>query len=100
MASVLSDVLGKPVSYIQVTDDVLIENLKRVGQPDGFASAYARPLTKDALESYAIEPRTAETTTPTTLREWATSTFLPDFRAFELTAPHLKTGESFNLDVF
>jgi uncharacterized protein YbjT (DUF2867 family) len=83
MAAVLSEVLDKPVRYVQVPDDVLIENLKRVGLPDGFARAYARLLTKEALEAYAIEPRTPETTTPTTLREWATSFLLPAFKSFE-----------------
>ena len=49
----------------------------RIGLPKGFALAFSRLLTKDALEAYAIEPRTPETTTPTTLREWASSTLLP-----------------------
>lgn len=83
MATILSDVLEKPIRYVQVPDDVLIENIKRAGLPDGFARAYARLLTKDALEAYAMEPRTPETTTPTTLRDWATSTLLPAYLAYE-----------------
>ena len=81
MAAVVSDVLGKPVRYIQVPDEVLIDNLKRVGLPDGFARAFARLLTKEALEAYALEPRTLETTTPTTLREWTEETLRPAFEA-------------------
>ena len=82
MAAVVSDVLGKPIQYIQVPDNVLIDNMKRVGLPDGFARAFARLLTKEALEAYAIEPRTPETTTATTLREWAGTALLPAFTAF------------------
>ena len=81
MASNLSDILGKPVQYIQVPDAVLIDNLTRVGLPEGFARAYARLLTAEALRAYSIEPRTAETTTPTTLAEWATTTLLPAYQA-------------------
>ena len=81
MAGVLSEVLGMPIHYVQVPDDVVIDNLTRVGLPDGFARAYARLLTADALRAYSIEPRTAETTTPTTLAEWATTTLLPAYQA-------------------
>ena len=86
MAAVLSYVLEKPVRYIQVPDQILIDNMMRVGLPAGFALAFSRLLTKDALEAYAIEPRTPETTTPTTLRDWASSTLLPAFEAFEKRA--------------
>lgn len=81
MAVVLSEILEKPIRYVKVLDQVLIDNLERVGYSNGFARAYARLLTKDALEAYAIEPRTLETTTPTTLSEWARSTLLPVFNA-------------------
>ena len=83
IAAVLSESLEKPIRYIQVPDDVLMDNFKRVGFPDGFARALARLLTKEALEAYNIEPRTRETTTATTLREWASSTLLPAYRAFQ-----------------
>ena len=79
MAAVLSYVLEKPVRYIQVP----IDNMAHVGLPEGFALAFSRLLTKNALETYAIEPRTPDTTTSTTLREWARSTLLPAFKAFE-----------------
>ena len=80
MAQVLTEALGKPIRYVQVPDDVLIDNLRRVGLPDGFARAYARLLTREALEAYAIEPRTAETTTPTTLDAWTRAVLLPAYR--------------------
>lgn len=83
MAQVLSDVLEKPVRYIQVPDEVLIENLQRAGTSAGFANAYARLLTSEALKAYEIEPRTLETTTPTSLRDWATSALLPAFRELQ-----------------
>lgn len=82
MADVLSNVLATPIRYIPVPDQVLIENMTRLGLPEGFASAFARLLTKDALHAYDIEPRTPETTTQTTLRDWAGQTLLPSFKAF------------------
>ena len=80
MAVVLTEVLAKPISYVQVPDEALIENTKRVGTTDGFALAYSRLSTRDALKAYDIEPRTLATTTPTTLRKWATATLLPAFK--------------------
>lgn len=82
-AAVLSEVLETPLRYVQVPDKVLIENLKRVGLPDGFARAYTNLLTGAALKAYDIEPRTPETTTSTTLTVWATSTLLPAFKALK-----------------
>ena len=83
MAAVVSEVLGKPIRYVQVPDQVLIDNLMRAGFPEGFAAAFSKLLTKEALEAYAIEPRTPETTTPTTLRDWAVTTLVPALQAFE-----------------
>jgi uncharacterized protein YbjT (DUF2867 family) len=82
MAGILTDVLATPIRYIQVPDEVLIDNMKRVGLPDGFAHAFARLLTADALRAYDIEPRTPETTTSTSLRDWAGETLLPAFKSF------------------
>jgi len=79
MAGVLSDVLATPIRYVEVPEQVLIDTIVRAGQTEGFAKAYARLLTKDALSAYAIEPRTPETTTPTTLRQWASEVLLPAF---------------------
>ena len=80
LAAVLSEVLEKPIRYVQVPDEVVVDNMKRAGLSEGFARTYARLLTKEAIEAYAIEPRTPETTTPTTLRDWATATLLPAFK--------------------
>ncbi|WP_238542242.1 NmrA family NAD(P)-binding protein [Sphingomonas sp. PAMC 26621] len=83
MASIVSNVLGKPVRYVQVPDQVLIDNLTLVGLREGFALAYARLLTEEALKGYAIEPRTADTTTGTTLDEWARTVLRPAFETFQ-----------------
>ena len=83
MASTLADVLGRDVQYIQVPDNVLIDNLVRAGMPEGFAMAYSRLLTAEALKAYDIEPRTPETTTATTLRDWAVRVLRPTVEAQE-----------------
>ncbi|MGU3432585.1 NmrA family NAD(P)-binding protein [Actinomycetes bacterium M1A6_2h] len=83
MATVFTDVLATPIRYVQVPDQVMIDNMTRVGLPEGFAVAFTRLLSEDALRAYDIEPRTSETTTPTTLRDWAGATLLPAFEGFE-----------------
>lgn len=80
MAATLSDVLGKPIRYVQILDAALIANLVAAGLPEGFAAAYAQLLTPEALNAYDIEPRTPETTTTTTLKEWAQTSLLPAFK--------------------
>ena len=82
MAAVLSEVLEKPIRYVQVPDEAVVDNMKRAGLSEGFALTYARLLTKEGIEAYAIEPRTPETTTPTTLREWAAAALVPAFKKF------------------
>ena len=77
MAQILSEVVGKPIRYVEVPAEAIIEKLKSFGTTEGFAQAYSRLLTADALRAYDIEPRTPNTTTPTTLREWATLHLLP-----------------------
>lgn len=79
MAAILSDVLGKPIRYVQIPGEVLIANLVAAGLPKGFAAVYAQLLTSEALEAYDMEPRTAETTTTTGLRDWAQRALLPAF---------------------
>ena len=83
MAGVLSEVLGKRVGYMQVPDQVLIDNITRAGFPQGFAAAYSKLLTEKALRAYDIEPRTSETTTATSLHKWATTVLRPAYEAFQ-----------------
>lgn len=81
MAAVLTEALETPIRYVQVPDEVLMDNIRRAGMPDGFARAYARLLTADALREYDREPRTPETTTPTALGAWARDVLFPAFEA-------------------
>ena len=77
MAVILTHTLDRPVCYIAVPDAVLIDNLRQAGFPDGYAQAFAKLLTADALRAYDLEPRTPETTTPTTLAEWSATELRP-----------------------
>jgi uncharacterized protein YbjT (DUF2867 family) len=83
MADILSSGLQTPVRYIPIPDEALVDNLKKVGLSEGFARTYSRLLTREAIRAYDIEPRSAETTTPTTLAEWTRSTLLPAYNAFK-----------------
>jgi uncharacterized protein YbjT (DUF2867 family) len=81
-ARVLGDVLGRPVRFAQVTGEQAKQAMLGTGMPAYIADAY--------VEMYAAmgsgvfqqaEPRTPETTTPTTLRQFATDTIKPAIEA-------------------
>jgi len=84
-AAILSDALGKPVAYVQVTLDQARQGMLGAGMPAFLADIY--------LEMYgaildgrmdAAEPRSPETTTKTTLAEFARTVLRP---AVEAAAP-------------
>ena len=77
MARILSDVLGRPIRYEQVPFDAFAAQLKKNGMSDGFIDGYlAMMRAKDAGIDNA-EPRTAESTTPTTFRHWCETVLKP-----------------------
>lgn len=71
MVGILSEELGHPVRYEQVTDEQLRQGMLDSGMPLFLADLYTE-LYRRGREGYleAAEPRTAETTTPTTFREF------------------------------
>jgi len=81
-AAIISSVVGKPVKCVETTIDQARGALKGMGMPDF--------LVENILEQYAAfrdgrlepaEPRTPDTTTPTTLAEFARTTLVPAIRA-------------------
>ena len=81
MAQTISESLQKPVQYVEVSGEAMKTTLLGYGAGVGFADAYVRMCEAFAGGSYDREPRTAEATTPTTLREWAETSLLPIFRS-------------------
>jgi uncharacterized protein YbjT (DUF2867 family) len=78
VAGVLTEALGKPVSYVEVSLDQARQGMLGAGMPDFVADMY--------IEMYgaiidgrmdAAEPRSAETTTPTSLLTFARATIRP-----------------------
>jgi uncharacterized protein YbjT (DUF2867 family) len=70
MAQIMSEVLGRPVHYQQIPGEALKAMLIRFGRSDAMAQS-----TVDMMAAYdqglaTAEPRTAESTTPTSFRQW------------------------------
>jgi len=81
-AQIISEALGRPVNFVQVTGQQAKEAMVGTGLPPYIADAYVEMY--DAMGSGVFqqaEPRTPETTTPTTLRQFATDTLKPAIEA-------------------
>ena len=81
-AAIISSALGKPVKIVDATLDEARGAMKGMGMPDF--------VVEIVLEQYgafrdgrldSAEPRTPDTTTPTTLAEFARTTLVPAIRA-------------------
>ena len=70
MAGIMSEVLGTPVRFQQIPGEAYKENMVRVGMSEAMAQGMLdMALAKDnGLDS--TEPRTPESTTPTSFRRW------------------------------
>lgn len=73
----MSDVLGKPVRFQQVAGDAFKAQLIKNGMSDAMAQgALDMALAKNnGLDN--AEPRTPQSTTPTTFRQWCTEELQP-----------------------
>lgn len=78
---ILSDSIGKPVKYAQITPDQAYQAFLGVGASPGFAKALVEMYQALSKPKAIAESRTPETTTPTTLREWSDNIFRPLFTA-------------------
>ena len=78
VASLLTEALGKPVSYVEVSVDQARQGMVGAGLPDFVADMYAEMYGAIlAGRMDAAEPRSAETTTPTALLTFARETIRP-----------------------
>lgn len=80
MAETLSNVLQKPVRFQNVPKERYIQTLISIGSTEAFAQALVNMY--DAIQQgvFKAEPRTSETTTPTSFASWAEAVFLPDYQ--------------------
>lgn len=76
-ASILGESLGKPVTHIQITPEQAFEAYTSFGISPGSAQAFVEMYQSLAQPSAMAEPRTPQTTTPTSLREWSDAVLRP-----------------------
>lgn len=81
-ATILSEALGRPVRYVQVTLEDVRQGLLGAGVPDFTAELFVemyKAIPEGRMD--AAEPRTKETTTPTTLEHFAKTVLKPAIEA-------------------
>ena len=76
-AQILTEAIGKEIRYVQVPAEQVTQTYLAMGaSPDG-ADKIVKMFVAFDNGAYQMEPRTAETTNPTTLRQWATENLKP-----------------------
>jgi uncharacterized protein YbjT (DUF2867 family) len=76
-ATIIGDAIGRPVKFVQVPIEAFVAPLRQMGASESVIVGYTELLTAVGRGESPAEPRTPETTTPTTLYEWARETFAP-----------------------
>jgi uncharacterized protein YbjT (DUF2867 family) len=79
VVKILSDSIGKPVKYVQLTPDQAYQTFVAIGASPGFAKGLIEMYQALSQPGTIAEPRTPQTTTPTTMREWADTVFRPAY---------------------
>ena len=77
MAQIMSEVLGKSVRYQQVPAQALKDRLTAAGMSDAMAQATADMMVAKDQGLDNAEPRTPESTTPTSFRQWCQDVLKP-----------------------
>ena len=76
-AKILSDSIGKPVRFIQIASDQVYQSFLSMGASPGFAKAIVEMYQALAQPGAIAEPRTPQSTNPTSLREWSDEVLRP-----------------------
>jgi uncharacterized protein YbjT (DUF2867 family) len=76
-AKILSQSIGKPINYVQITPDQAYQTFLGVGASPGLAKGVVDMYQALSKPNAVAEQRTPETTTPTTLREWSDAVLRP-----------------------
>jgi uncharacterized protein YbjT (DUF2867 family) len=74
---ILSESLGRPLNYVQITPDQAYQTFIGIGASHGFAKSLVEMYQALSKPDPIAEARTPETTTPTTLREWSDTVLRP-----------------------
>ncbi|MEV0276619.1 NAD(P)H-binding protein [Streptomyces sp. NPDC050610] len=77
MARIISEVLGKEIGYQQIPGAALKDRLTGFGMTDAMAQGMVDMFDAKNQGLDLAEPRTAESTTPTTFRQWCEEVLKP-----------------------
>jgi uncharacterized protein YbjT (DUF2867 family) len=77
MARLMTEVLGKPIRFQEVPGPGYKASLMRHGSSEAFAQSLVEMFAEVGQGLYEAEPRTPETTTPTTFRQWCEEVLRP-----------------------
>lgn len=80
-AQIIGDVAGKAIRYVQVPAEQVLQTLLQMGATPDVAAYYVQMMQAFDQGIYSSEPRTPETTTPTTLQLWASEILEPALNA-------------------
>ncbi len=77
MAEIMSEVLGRPVRYQPIPMDAFKARLEANGMSEAFAQGYFDMMAakNDGIDN--AEPRTPQTSTPTSFRQWCAEVLKP-----------------------
>jgi uncharacterized protein YbjT (DUF2867 family) len=77
MAQIMSEVLGRPVRYQQIAGSALKATLTGFGMSDAMAQGMVDMMAAYDQGLATAEPRTPESTTPTSFRQWCEEVLSP-----------------------
>ncbi len=77
MAAIMTEVLGKPIRYQQISGEAFKAQLVQHGANEVLAQGLADMFAAKVNGLDNAEPRTAENTTPTTFRQWCEEALKP-----------------------
>lgn len=77
MAAIMTDVLGKPIRFQQISGQDYKANLIKFGANEVFAQGLVDMFAAKSAGLDNTEPRTPENTTPTTFRQWCEEVLKP-----------------------
>jgi uncharacterized protein YbjT (DUF2867 family) len=77
MAQIMSDVLGKPVRFQQISFEAYTANLTQAGMSEAMAQGMVDMMAAKNAGLDNAEPRTPQSTTPTSFRQWCEEVLKP-----------------------
>jgi uncharacterized protein YbjT (DUF2867 family) len=81
MAHIMSEVLGRPIRYQQVPGETFMATLMQHGMSKAWAQRLVERMARVDQGLYNAEPRTPQSTTPTSFREWCEGVLEPALHA-------------------